>query len=275
MGAITSVDNGNKYKFTLTPNNASINQISINNAKDVNNFVYSLFTSGNLIFNAVLNYYKRFFSSSSNNDSGTIQWSSEDNTLSFNNFTTSSTYTSYEYNGKRAIKLGSTNPYIYPVLTPENTVVYIFDSRELNQTGVDEVIFQLGNVDGPLSDSDRAYFYDTSNGIYLTFSYTHSTLSSGSPNINYSDLSGKWNSFIITKTASHIYLYVNGNLQCTLNRTNRDPNTKEHTLRLAGWSSAKRAENLKVLEISFLNQYNDAGSVGNIHSTAISTYGSR
>ena len=51
IGAITSVDGNNKYKFKLTPNNSGTNQISISNAKDVNNFIYSLFTSGNLTFN--------------------------------------------------------------------------------------------------------------------------------------------------------------------------------------------------------------------------------
>ena len=54
VSTITSVDGNNKYKFDLTPNNSGTNQISISNAKDVNNFVYSLFTSGNLTFNAVL-----------------------------------------------------------------------------------------------------------------------------------------------------------------------------------------------------------------------------
>jgi hypothetical protein len=54
VGAITSVDGNNKYKFKLTPNNSGTNQISISNAKDINNFIYSLFTSGNLTFNAVI-----------------------------------------------------------------------------------------------------------------------------------------------------------------------------------------------------------------------------
>ena len=275
VSTITSVDGNNKYKFDLTPNNSGTNQISISNAKDVNNFVYSLFTSGNLTFNAVLIYYKRFLSSSSNNNSGTIAWSSEDGLLSFGGFAGSDTYTGYDYNGIRAIKLGATNPFVTPVLTPENTVIYIFDARQLNKPAFDEVIFHLEKVDGNVDNTDRAYFYDTSNGSVLDFAYYNATLSSGATNIPYSQLLSNWTSLIITKTASLIYLYVNGNLQAILNRTKRDGSTKEHNLRLSGWSSTARAENLKVLEVSFLNQYIDAGSVATVHSNAISRYGTR
>ena len=223
----------------------------------------------------MLIYYKRFLSSSSNNNSGTIAWSSEDGLLSFSGFAGSDTYTGYDYNGIRAIKLGATNPFVTPVLTPENTVIYIFDARQLNKPAIDEVIFHLEKVDGNVDNTDRAYFYDTSNGSILDFAYYNSTLSSGATNIPYSQLLSNWSSLIITKTASLIYLYVNGNLQAILNRTKRDGSTKEHNLRLSGWSSTARAENLKVLEVSFLNQYIDAGSVATVHSNAISRYGTR
>jgi hypothetical protein len=55
IGAITSVDGNNKYKFKLTPTTASTNQITVTNARDVNSFIYPSFSSlANLTFNAVL-----------------------------------------------------------------------------------------------------------------------------------------------------------------------------------------------------------------------------
>ena len=96
------------------------------------------------------------------NDTLLIKLISQAVLLSFNGFAGSDTYTGYDYNGIRAIKLGGTNPFVSPILTPENTVVYIFDARQLNKPAWDEVIFYLCNVDGPSEDGDRAYFYDTS-----------------------------------------------------------------------------------------------------------------
>ena len=53
VGSITSVDDNNKYKFSFTPSTAGANnKLQINNAKDVNNFVYPLFQSIDLTFNA-------------------------------------------------------------------------------------------------------------------------------------------------------------------------------------------------------------------------------
>jgi hypothetical protein len=54
VGAITSVDGNNKYKFKLTPTTASTNQITVTNARDINSFIYPSFSSlSNLVFNAV------------------------------------------------------------------------------------------------------------------------------------------------------------------------------------------------------------------------------
>ena len=54
VGAITSVDSNSYYKFTLAPTAVTTigneKQITITNAKDINNFVYQSFTSANLTF---------------------------------------------------------------------------------------------------------------------------------------------------------------------------------------------------------------------------------
>jgi hypothetical protein len=57
VGAITSVDGNNKYKFKLTPTTSSTNQITMTNARDINSFIYPSFsTLANLKFSLFFSY---------------------------------------------------------------------------------------------------------------------------------------------------------------------------------------------------------------------------
>jgi hypothetical protein len=264
--------------MTLT-SGTTVGQLTITNTKDVNNFVYpSLYSLANLSFTSVLTYYKRFLTDvNSSIINSTMSWTSTDGLMTFAGFTNVATYTPLDYNGYKAIKIGSGSPNIQPILTPEKTCVYIYDGRMQKQAGVDSVIFYMGFVDGSTT-GDRSYFYNTSgDGTTMNYGQTvNSTQTFGSNALTITGMDiAKWTSLIVTTSVTENIIYVNGVLRFKFARTIRDATTKMHPLDIASFPGQNRTPNLKVLELGFINRYCDATDCQTIHSNALARYGAQ